>query len=214
MDNPIQKFSYNVPQCYLELARSAFTSLHSTAKREEILINHPNKMANALFALASTSLIYSYMTIEAFVNAQLYIIWEKRNSGTNEANRFNSEFPKTEKFENLKTDKKIRELNERITTLCRLLGYKQIHKEDSKLWQNFNELLDNVRHFLIHPFPDPKKFNRIMETILEQNKAGLYVEIAEQIIKYLYKQAKRDAPDWLQKNKLLKNRGYIILTED
>jgi hypothetical protein len=215
MKNRVHKFSYNVPQCYLELARSALTSLHSTKKREDILKNYPNEMANALFALVSTSVIYSYMTIEAFVNAQLYNIWTKRkNSNSYQGKKFNSEFSNIQEFESLKKDKKIRELNERIKTLCRLLEYKQIHNEDPKLWQEFNELIDKARHYLIHPFPDPQKFNETMKTILEQNKAGLYVEVAEKIINYLYSQAKRDAPDWLKENKLLKNRGYILLTDN
>jgi hypothetical protein len=196
------------------MARSVFTSIHSAENGEAFPKKYPREMANALFALASSSIIYSYMAIESFVNYQLYRIWEKRNSDTYENTKFNTEFLNTNDFITLQNHKSVRELKERIKLICRILGYKQIHDEDPGLWQEFTELVGVARHFLVHPFPDPVKFNETIKTIMEEKRAGFYIDVAEKTIRYLYNQANHSAPDWLQENKLLKNRGYIILVEN
>jgi hypothetical protein len=213
MNNEIEKFTYNVTQCYLEMARSAFTSLHSAGSKEELKKEHPQEMANALFAIASTSVIYSYMAVESFVNCQLYRIWEERDSNTDKGRAFRSEFPDVNGFKGLQKHKSVGELKERLKLICRLLGYKQLHDEEPQLWNEFNQLFTAVRHSLVHPLPDPVEFNETMRTIMEQKKAGTYVEIAEKIIKYLYGQAKHEVPEWLQGNKLLRSRGYTLLVE-
>jgi len=213
VNNEIEKLKYNVTQCYLEIARSAFTSLHSAESKEDVRKEHPQEMANALFAIASTSVIYSYMAVESFVNYQLYRIWEERNSSTYKGKAFRSEFPDINDFKGLQKQKSVGELKERLKLICRLLGYKQLHDEEPHLWNEFNQLLTDVRHSLIHPLPDPVKFSETMRTIMDQKKAGTYAEIAEKIIKYLYGQAKHKEPDWLQGNKLLRSRGYTLLVE-
>lgn len=207
MGNEIEKFSYNLTQCYLELARSAFTSIQG--KKEET-----QKIANALFAITSISIIYSYTAIEAFVSRQFYRICETRNSNTEEGKRFNKEFPNIQKCADLKNNRSIWELKDKIKALCRLLGYRQICDEDAKLWQVFNELVKDARHFIIHPLPDPDKFQEKMTQIMMENRVGLYVEVAEKIIKHFYDQAKIETPDWLKENKLFKSRGYILLDDN
>lgn len=212
MNGEAEKFRYNLSQCYLEIARCAFTSIHTTDKKEKIQQTHSQEIANTIFGILSTSIIYSYLAIESFVNYQLYRVWEKRNSDFPEAKRFNTEFKNITEFIKLKDKKSICELGERIKTICRLLNYKQIHKTDKQLWQKFCELVSCARHFLVHPFPDPSKFNDIFKQIMEKNKAGLYVEVAEKIIKFLYNESNMQHPDWLQENKLLKSRGFILIT--
>ncbi len=205
-------------QCYLEIARCAFTSIDFTAidRKEE---TERTPIVNVAFAVVSTSIIYSHMAIESFVNYQLYRIWERRNSGAPESGQFNSEFPNINEFIKLKNHKSIRELGERIKTICRVLNYKQIHEAILQLWLHFCVLTADAQHYLIHPVHDPNKFDETIRQILENNRLGLYVKVAEEIIEHLYNEYNEhnepriNPPSWLHENRLFKSRGFELLAD-
>lgn len=200
------KLTFRLTQCYIEMARSAFTTIHHRdAERRDDL-----QKANVILALVSMSIIYSYLAIESFTNYQLWRIWAKRNTSDVAGQRFQARFGEITKFENLKrTD--VRELGARSKVLCDLLGYRQVHKVNPTLWQKFKELVEDSRHFLIHPFPDPEVVQEKLRRIMAKTKAGEYVEVACGMIRHLYQEGRQEPPLWLERNLLFRFRGVDYL---
>lgn len=56
--------------------------------------------------------------------------------------------------------------------------------EQIQLWREFKELLEEARHFLIHPTPDRTRFKECMKLILERRGRHNRPRIAEGIIRY------------------------------
>lgn len=171
-----------------------------------------NPFANAIFALTSLTIIYSYLAIEAFVNYQLYQIWKKRETDDPAGAHFKKRFGDIPKFEDLRRTR-LRELPERIKALCDLLGYEQIHNRQPQLWQDFKILVEKARHFLVHPVPDSERFQQIFSQIHTQTPGRLYVRVAEEVIQHLYTEGHVTPPSWLHENQLIRLRGVELLTK-
>jgi hypothetical protein len=77
------KIQYAVPRCYLDMARAMMTSLHHPVGKENFIETFGlEPIANAKLSLVSVSVVFSYLAIEAFVNAQLYYVWKRRHDGS------------------------------------------------------------------------------------------------------------------------------------
>ena len=208
------KIQYNVPRCYLDMARAAMTSLHHPIGREKFRGKYGvEPIANVKLALVSVSIIYSYLAVEAFVNAQLYLLWARRHDRSPEATRFLSILKDVDNFESLKSSNKVRELGDRINTLCKIMGYKKPHEIDNALWEKYKKLAEVSRHFLVHPYPAPMFFQAHMSRIMEETKAGEYFETASSLIGHLHDQSRKKRPEWLKGNVRFRIRG-VDLIED
>jgi hypothetical protein len=209
------KLSYGLTQCYLEVARGAMMSVHhpSLTQKEFLETLGPNPLANAIFSLVSISVLYSYLAIESFINYQLYCVWERRNDGSEESNRFSAIFGNVAAFEAIKTHKKSGKLGERIKTLCGILGYQKPHDAIPNVWQDFKELVEVSRYFFVHPHPGKEHFQNHMGRIFTNSQAGKYAHVAEGLLKYLYRCSGKNPPDWLDRNRLLQFRGIDILLD-
>lgn len=207
------KFTYDLTHCYLEVARGAMTTVHHpSGSLDEVFTAHGHSpLANAILALASVSVIYSFLSIESFINYQLFRLWERRHDGTGETARFLQELGDVAVFQSLKSHAKARELTERLKTLCRVLGYRQPHEAIPDTWRRLNELVATSRHFLVHPYPDPGYFNSNMQRIMDETKAGEYVRVVEETLGHLYSQSRKVPPRWLTKSTLLRFRGVDLL---
>lgn len=222
---------YKVPELYLEMARSAFTTLRHPGKKTVEQIYEEDgggPLFQIQFAMISVTIFYSYLALESFVNERLYEIWEtaridhktfedskQKNLKLAESlkptyDSFYQEYGKTEPFEKLK-ETYLRDLAKRIKVVCKELKIRQIYKVNNKLWQEFRGLLEKVRHYFIHPFPDPSKFDKMMRTILMEQKAGKYVQIAQDIIKHFYNETRKDIPKWVDNNLLFTITGFEYL---
>ena len=207
------KLTFRLTQCYIEMARSAFTTIHHRgAEDRDELVNTSahNPMANVKLALVSMSIIYSYLAIESFTNYQFWQIWAKRNTSDAIGKWFQEKFPKTKKFEDFKRTR-LRDLGVRIKVICDRLGYRQLHKINPTLWQKFKELVEDSRHFLIHPFPDPEVVQEKLGRIMFKKKAGEYVQVACDIIRHFYQENGQEPPLWLDHNLLFRFRGVDCL---
>lgn len=146
---------------------------HPSLTKDEFLKTFgPNPLANAIFPVVSISVLYSYLAIESFINYQLYRIWARRNDGSEESNRFSAIFGDVATFETLKTHKKSGKLGERIKSLCGILGYQKPHDAIPNVWQDFKELVENSRHFFVHPHPGKEHFQNHVGRIFTKTQAG------------------------------------------
>lgn len=185
---------------------------HPSLTQEEFLKAFgPNPLVNAILSVVSISVLYSYLAIESFINYQLYRVWEKRNDGSEESNRFSAIFGDVAAFEALKTHKKSAKLGERIKTLCGILGYQKPHDAIPNVWQDFKELVEASRHFFVHQHPGKEHFQNHVGRIFTKTQAGKYVHVAEELLKYLYRCSRKTPPNWLDRNGLLQFRGIDIL---
>jgi hypothetical protein len=182
----ISRINLGLTQLYLEMARSVFTGIHHPEMKtqEQIMAEEGiNLLAGIMFSITTVTVIYSYLALEAFSNYHLYQIW-KASKRAHEAiedlkqknpeqvkniipayNEFDKLYGRYERFEDLKqTD--LRELGERIKVICEAFKIPKVHEVDCELWEEFKGLLEKARHFLVHPFPDPTKFQDMMKTLL------------------------------------------------
>jgi hypothetical protein len=207
------RINFDPPHCYLEVARAALTPVHANTPasgKDEDLELSPD-LVSAKFSMVSISVIYSFLAIEAFVNHELFRLWDRRHDGSVEAKNFLSELNDPSTFEELKGNSKIRELPERIKTLCRLLQFPAPHSAIPHTWRNLSELVRASRHFLVHIYPEPQYFHRNMSRIMSKTQAGAYVRVVEELLSFLWTQGKVTPPPWLTQNTLLRFRGVDLL---
>lgn len=227
----ISKISLSLTHLYLEMARSVFTGIHHPEKKpqDQILAEEGiDPFAGIIFSITTATIIYSYLALEAFVNYHLYQIWEtsriahgafedlkqKKPSWAEKTipiyRNFYQDYGQFDQFEDLKqTD--LNDLGKRIKVICEAFKIRKIHDVDTRLWQQFKELLEKTRHFLVHPFPDPTKFQDMMKTLLWEKKLGEYVQIAQDVIKHFYIETGKEVPEWVEKNTLFLIKGFEYL---
>ena len=148
-----------VMQSFLETARSIHNIELKT--NSEMDFNMTN-IASVSLGLTAISIIFSYMTIEAFVNKELYKAWKKYRHIKKLSDKdptFIKEMPNIDlykkysscdDFKNLK-NMGLGELKKRINDLCDIKGIDRIYKIDNGLWSKFLEFEKKARHFLTFP---------------------------------------------------------------
>lgn len=208
------KFKYDLAQCYLEMARAAYDAEMHTRRRNIDTFSQTelNIRAQASFLTATLTIIYSYLAIEAFVNNGLYSIWkESRRTGGKKYPDFYKFYGHIAEFKRLK-DKGLKDLERRIKVLCTNYQIPPISTDNSQLWEEFKVLLKEARHFIIHPFPDPSKFQKIMKTVQEEQKYRKWAEIAEKVIRYFFEKLNRPVHPWLEHNQFFAIKEFIVTT--
>lgn len=228
------KINLSLTQLYLEMARSIFTGIHPPENKtiDQILAEEGiDPFAGIIFSITSVTVIYSYLALESFTNYHLYKIWEtsrKAHEAVEDLKQrdpkvaekiiptydsFYKDYGRFNRFEDLKQTN-LKDLDKRIKVICEAYKISKIHDTDTKLWQEFKGLLEKVRHFLVHPFPDPTKFQDMMKTILQEKKLGHYVQIAQDIIKHFYMETGIEVPNWIEKNTLFLIKGFEYLKKN
>ena len=185
MNENESKITYNVTQCYLEMARAVYTKWRLPIAREFSSDRQLKSLVGQFsFLIVSLTVIYSYLAIEAWVNYWLHEIWQQcRVDSGKKYPAFPQKYRQVNEFTKLKGTE-LRDLKERIKVLCDSYQVARIDRSNPKLWQDFNDLLEEARHFLIHPFPDPKKFQDCMEMIQQKRGLRKWTKIAEGIISH------------------------------
>ncbi|MBA7493633.1 hypothetical protein ES702_04192 [subsurface metagenome] len=204
--------TYHVTQCYLEMARAVYTKwCLPTAKQFSSDRELKTLVGQFSFLIVSLTVIYSYLAIEAWANYYLHEIWRKSrfNSGKKYP-AFPQKYRQINEFTKLK-DTELKELKERIKVLCDSYQIPRIDRSNPKLWRDFNELLEEARHFIIHPFPDPKKFQECMEIVQEKHGLRKWTKIAEGIISHFFINKNKKLPNWLTQNKFFKIEKFELV---
>jgi len=208
-------FQFHLSHTYLEIARAATGPLpfrHPSGNLDAFIENHgPDPMANAILGVVSISVIYSYLSLEAIVNYWLFQLWEERHNGSHRSQRFLRLLGDVAPFEKYKTHASIKELGERIKSLCAILGIPKPHEAIPETWSRFKDLAEAFRHFLIHPVPDSRKFHETMKRMLEEQPSGVYVQVATELIGYMYERMGMPVPIWLSRSTLLRFGSVELL---
>ena len=210
---PPSAIQYNLTQDYLEVARTALTQIHGKIPAGENEPTPPlsNELANAIFAVISITIVYSFLALESFLNYQLFRLWARRADSSEESNRFLSELGDVSEFIRLKSNDKVREVPARLKTVCRLLAYPPPHEAIPGTWQRLNDLVEASRHFVVHPFPDADYFNKNMRRMMTETTTGSYVRVVEEVISFLYTKGGKSVPAWVTRNQLIQFRGVDLL---
>lgn len=206
--------TYHVTQCYLEMARAVYTKWclptakeFSSDRELKILVGQFS------FLIVSLTVIYSYLAIEAWVNYYLYEIWRKSRLDLGKKYRsFPQKYRQINEFTKLKNTK-LRDLRERIKVLCDSYQIPRIDRSNPKLWRDFNDLLKETRHFIIHPFPDSEKFQECMKMVQEKYGLHKWAKIAEGIISHFLININKNKklPNWLTQNKFFKIEKFELV---
>jgi hypothetical protein len=217
-----------ISQAYLELARSY---LDAVAHSKTTDVSNPDqqeldKQATTTFAFAALSTIFSYLAVEAFVNYELFHIWQHSRMAHDAIENIKKKDPSLkavpiyydfykkyghiEDFSKLK-DSNLRELKERIKIVCEANGFPKIHDKDPALWHEFLDLLEDTRHALVHANPDDAVFARTAERVYSTDPYRKYPRIAADVIAYFFRSANAKVPEYLERNQLFLVSGIEII---
>ena len=209
-------FPINPTQCYLELARAARDVVfqHAHLSQEEFTERHGvSDIFSTMYSVSAMVVLFSYISVEAYTNLCLYNVWCDRHKATNEARNFLEIFGDVDSFEEIKLNKKGRELKKRINAYCEIMGFEKPAKAIPRIWQEFCEEVQFVRHFMTHPHPEETVFVNAVNKILWQGDTEMAVRVAEEILKYFHRCLKQEEPEWLSRNTLF-NIPQIDLLRD
>jgi len=220
----MQNFSLSLPQTFLETARSVqgvIRPIDPGRSKQIPGMTEEGSAATLALAVSSISIIYSVLAVEAFANYWLYRLWKesrddhdgrqdvrsKRQVPKAFLKQFYEEYGKGNAFEHLKSKKGIRELPDRINTICKYLPVIPIYEATPNLWQEFLTLLKQSRHFLVHPYPDPDLIQNNLDRMLTKESLDLHPRIAASVIRHFYVQRGGSPPAWVEKNMVFRFNG-------
>lgn len=215
MDKDEWIITYNVTQCYLEMARAVYTKWDlPTANESSSNRELRSSVGQFSYLIVSLTVIYSYLAIEAFANWHLYKIWQRsRDTSGKVYNTFYEKYGQINEFTKV-TGTELKELKMRIKVLCDSYKIPRIDTTNPELWRDFNELLKKARHFIIHPFPDPKKFQECMEMVQQKYGIGKWAKIAERIISHFFVNKNKKLPSWLTQNEFFKIEKFKLIRQE
>ncbi len=215
---------YNIDfaHAFMEMARACYNIgvMRDQIPTEEEVIEAIGYDASGTLslALASQSVIYSYLAIEAWTNEYLFYAWKHSRDCHDAVERLDPDVREREgivpsldwfyqdygcrEFVDLKnTD--LQELKERIKVVCRALKIEPLHTSNPNLWRRFNQLLVPARMFLTHPIMNNEEMNAIAQSILIRNPLREWADIAVEVIRYMHTGRENELPDWINDNTLL-----------
>jgi len=210
-DPPAIKFTYNLTQSYLEIARAALTQIHGNVPAGEPAPEPSSELAGAVFSVMSMTIVYSFLALESFLNYQLYRLWQRRHDRSEEAQRFLQLLGDERDFIRLKKRSAVREVPERLKTLCKLFAYPAPPEAMPEIWNKLRQLVEASRHFVIHPYPDEEYFGQNMRRIMLETESGAYVLVVEEVLTFLYKSSGSSVPSWVHRNELLEIERVKLL---
>lgn len=212
MNTDEHRLVYNLVQCFLEMARAIYNTKCYLPEAKQVSLNKEVKLRSEMsFLITSLSIIYSYLAIEAFVNWHLYKIWQRSRGTSGKAyNVFYQEYGQINKFTELK-DRGLSDLKDRINVLYDNYQVPRIHDRNPGLWQDFNDLLKKARVFIVHPFPNPPKFEEFMKMVQEEHELSKWGKIAEEIISHFFISKNKKLPNWLRRNEFFAIKGFELV---
>lgn len=208
MDNDETKLQVSLSHVYLELARAVFQPTQAPQVTKGTAPDFP-----VLFGLMSVTILYSYLALESFINYHFCIVYRHATEAHKTCRQLRQLQPDYEnvplyndfckKYGGDSLGSLRLELKEKIKSVCSAHSIPQVYEEKPQLWQDFCDILKPARDFLVHAVPEPGIFEPHMQRILEETRAGKYVQIATDMIEYFYEQHDREPPSWLSENQLI-----------
>jgi hypothetical protein len=108
-------------------------------------------------------------------------------------------------------DSGLYDLKDRMKVPWEVDGIRPMHEKRKPLWDQFLDLVENARHFLIHPFPDQTIMQNISKGLFWTEPYLKHPQLASEVIGYSFKEAGRDLPEYLSKNLLFRISSIEIL---
>ena len=202
----IQTFQYNVSQIYLEIARAITSSSLYQLYRNKGEPLDDNNEASIRFARVAITIAFSYASLEAFCNSQLYskytIVMETEHFEWKLGFRDKKYKKYFKNEESLKTLIEQGELKEKLRALASVCNISPLNEANPKLWNSLCQITKEMRDFIIHPKPDPDEFQKKMNKIMEKYKPSDYYKTIEGIFSYFHEQTGREIPEWVKQNTL------------
>lgn len=180
---------FNPPRAYLDLARACHSrpidpiyGKPPSAANDDADQKEERSLRDVAFALNAQSVVFSYMTIEAFANCEIVQFWENGHPNLS---------PKLRDCKSLKclkieVRKHYRELSDKINLIFSCKGIRPIQESDIRLWEDFLDILKYLRHYFEHFTPD-LAIPHERDEILEETPLKKYSDIAIQIMKHYHK---------------------------
>ena len=205
-DQPV-RITFKPPAAYLDMARSMIEELEILPYDgiNEWSPEFENIRQNSEFAVMSVTIVFSYQAVEAEYNGQLYRIYSQRDTSTNRYRRLIEKCGEVSSFWDIKK----RTLGDKVKLLCFCLGIKPPSEVDRKNWIRFKQITEVMRHYIIHP--DPERFREKGLKMMQGNRAGTYVKVAQNIIRHFYTESGSDIPGWVDNPMYFKCRGFELL---
>jgi hypothetical protein len=100
-----------------------------------------------------------------------------------------------------------------LKTLCRVWRLPPLHDAEPRLWQDFLNLIQAHRHFLVHPYPEPDLFHDTATAMLLKTGMSKYPKTAAEVIRHFYTHGNNAAPVWLEANRLYEFTGIRALPQ-
>jgi len=199
---------YSIEQIYFEISRAITSASFVKLYRGPGEPDDSEKEAGIKFGAAAISIVFAYATLEAFCNAHLHSKYKlltpalKKNGWQlglkNET--YHKYFCNDESLGKLIH----KDLREKLKVLAAVCNIRPIHESNPALWERLDDIVEEARHFVIHPKPDPEFFNEIMKKIMEKNKFGDYSSVVKEVLVYFYKESESRLPDWLEINQIFR----------
>lgn len=214
------EYRIDLAHAYLEMARALYNSkiVREDEPTEEEVVEYfgYDPSGTLSMALASQSLFYSYLSLEAWTNEMLYHLWQAsrefhakveamgkaKNGITPLLDWFYQKYGETS-FTDLRKIG-LRELKEKIKVAIQGMNLAPIADDNPELWRRLNQLLTPARQFLTHPIMDHDKLNEVAKPVLNEHPLQYWPDIAVDVIKYMHHGREGDLPDWVEKNILLR----------
>lgn len=180
--DPLSPMKIHVASSYLDMAR-AVVKLPLSGSGEQ------SKFDDAVFGIVGCNCIFSYMAMTAFCSRKLHDLWEMEDS------KLRTKYKNIASFEQLMKGPLIK-LKCALNELSDQFQISRIHDAKPELWRKLNELLKKRRDYFVHPDPDPEKFHKHVESIINQ-RWGFSSQVATEIIRYFFEGTNEDVPGWL-----------------
>ena len=195
-------------RAYLEMARASLNVAIEKPKTQENEPEPDGSMVlptpNTYLAIAAKCYVFSYMAVTAWANRQIGSLWHRDDSSIRD------QYSDVDSLEEL-LRKDLGETKDVIKAVNKAHGIAPLSQEEPRTWNDLCQVLREVRHFFIHPVPDPELFDKIMTEALNERTWDFPTTVAEDTIAYTYKQAGLEIPEWVTQNQEFTIPSYYAL---
>lgn len=206
--NDGQAYYYDIAQIYLEIARAITNSSLVTIHRKKRDTENASREPNVQFVPAAIAIVFSYASLEAFCNSQLYskyrVVNDAKGSDFSIVFRdikYNKYFENEDDIKSLIEDENLKTKLKALASVCNIPA---LHEEKAELWQELCVIIETMRHFIIHPKPYTDDFQKNMDKIMVDYKCSQYSQTVENIVRYFHEKTRTDVPSWVQQNTLFR----------
>lgn len=207
------RVGYNLPAIYLDVARAMvkFCPIKHYEGADTESLPFMEQEHNALFGVMAVTIVFSYQSVEAFCNRYLYEIFERKDE---QPERYQRLIHTMQSKGNSKSsqigfnDVEKKPLEKKINFLCKAWNITTPCEMNPANWSAFLQIGRDMRNFIIHP--KPQGFQESVRELMGKHKAGVYVEVAQNVLRSLSDEMGVSLP-WIEQPKYMKGLGFQLI---